>query len=57
MTVKDYLSSDVLTKNKNYEIGHNAKEIKKVCDEGKMGELIVLKTDYNEEYEEDEKYF
>lgn len=25
MTVKDYLSSDVLTKNKNYEIGHNDK--------------------------------
>ena len=25
MTVKYYLSSDVLTKNKNYEIGHNAK--------------------------------
>ena len=33
------------------------KEIKKVCDERKMGELIVLKTDYNEEYKEDEKYF
>ena len=42
MTVKDYLSSDVSTKNKNYEIGHNAKEIKKVCDEGKMVELIEI---------------
>ena len=46
MKLKDYLSSQVSTKNKHFEIGHNAKEIKKVLDEGKMGELIkILNTD------------
>ena len=37
MTVKDYLLFDVSIKNKNHEIGHNAKEIKKVCDKRKNG--------------------
>ena len=44
--LKDYLSSQVSTKNKHFEIGHNAKEIKKVLDEGKMEDLIkILNTD------------
>lgn len=42
MKVKDFLSSQVSTKNKHYEIGYNAKKIKKVLDEGKMTELIDI---------------
>lgn len=42
MTVKEFLSSDVSRKNKNYEIRHNANEIKKVCDEGEMEEVIKI---------------
>ena len=46
MKLKDYLSSKVSTKNKHFEIGHNAKEIKKVLDEEKMEDLInILNTD------------
>ena len=40
--LKDYLSSQVSTKNKHFEIGHNAKEIKKVIESGEMPILIKV---------------
>ena len=36
MKLKDYLSSEVSRKNKQFKVGHNAKEIQKIIQEGQM---------------------
>ena len=42
MKLKDYLSSQESIKNKGFQLGYNAKAIKKIFDEGKMVNLIKI---------------